>query len=51
MFDNNLPLALAAYNSGENTVKEYGNKIPPYNETQNYVKKVIEYYKKFQTTI
>ena len=51
MFDNNLPLALAAYNSGENTVKEYGNRIPPYNETRNYVKKVIEYYKKFQTTI
>ena len=51
MFDNNLPLALAAYNSGENTVKEYGNRIPPYDETRNYVKKVIEYYKKFQTTI
>ena len=51
MFDNNLPLALAAYNSGENAVKEYGNRIPPYDETRNYVKKVIEYYKKFQTTI
>lgn len=51
MFDNNLPLALAAYNSGENTVKQYGNHIPPYDETRNYVKKVIEYFKQFQTTI
>ena len=51
MFNNNVQLALAAYNSGENTVKEYGNKIPPYAETRNYVKKVIEYYKQFQRTI
>ena len=51
MFDNNLPLALAAYNSGENTVKQYGNHVPPYDETRNYVKKVIEFYKQFQTTI
>jgi soluble lytic murein transglycosylase-like protein len=41
-----LQLALAAYNSGENTVKRYGYKIPPYKETQNYVTKVIERYKK-----
>ena len=41
-----LQLALAAYNSGENTVKRYGFTIPPYKETQNYVTKVIERYKK-----
>ncbi|MDO6765858.1 lytic transglycosylase domain-containing protein [Agarivorans sp. 1_MG-2023] len=41
-----LQLALAAYNSGENTVKRYGFAIPPYKETQNYVTKVIERYKK-----
>lgn len=40
MFDNDLDLALAAYNAGENAVKKYGNRIPPYKETQNYVRKV-----------
>ena len=45
MFNNNLQLALAAYNAGENAVKKYGNKIPPYPETQNYVRKVISYYR------
>ncbi len=40
MFDNNIDLALAAYNAGENAVKKYGRKIPPYKETQKYVIKV-----------
>jgi len=44
MFKNNLRLALAAYNAGENAVKKYGNKIPPYPETQKYVRKVIDFY-------
>ena len=44
MFDNDLQLALAAYNAGENAVIRYGNKIPPYQETQNYVRKVIGFY-------
>lgn len=48
MFNNNLALALAAYNSGENTVKKFGNKIPPYKETQSYVRKVIKYYRKYR---
>lgn len=45
MFKFDLTLALAAYNAGENAVKKYGNKIPPYPETQNYVQKVLRYYK------
>ncbi len=44
LFDNNLKLAVAAYNSGENAVIKYGNKIPPYNETINYVSKVLGFY-------
>ncbi len=48
-FDNNVVLALAAYNAGENAVIKYGNKIPPYKETRNYVNKVLKYYKKYKT--
>jgi soluble lytic murein transglycosylase-like protein len=47
LFKNNLSLALAAYNAGENAVKKYNNRIPPYKETQNYVKKVLKYYRKY----
>lgn len=45
-FDGKLDLALAAYNAGAGAVKKYGG-IPPYSETQNYVKKVLEYHKQF----
>lgn len=44
-FHNDLTLALAAYNAGENTVQRYGRQIPPYPETQRYVKKVLTHYR------
>lgn len=44
MFDNDLQLALAAYNAGENAVIRYGRQIPPYAETQDYVRKVLRFY-------
>lgn len=46
-FDNNKSLALAAYNAGPNAVKKYGG-IPPYMETQNYVKNVLSSYDKMK---
>jgi len=46
-FDNDLELALAGYNAGENAVEKYGNKIPPFVETQSYVRKVIKLYQQY----
>jgi hypothetical protein len=39
-FDNNLPLVLAAYNAGEQTVLRYRG-VPPYRETRQYVTRVL----------
>ena len=43
LFPNDLPRALAAYNAGENAVLKYGG-IPPYAETQEYVKRAMTVY-------
>ena len=46
-FDNDLELALAGYNAGENAVEKYGNQIPPFTETRSYVRKVIKLYEEY----
>jgi soluble lytic murein transglycosylase-like protein len=46
-FSGDMRLALAGYNAGENAVVKYGG-IPPYSETQKYVRKVLELYKSYR---
>ncbi len=48
-FNGKLPMALAAYNAGEGAVRSYG-RIPPYKETQMYVKKVLRFYDHYSGT-
>ena len=45
MFNGRVDLALASYNAGEGRVISYGNKVPPFQETQNYVKRIGKRYK------
>lgn len=45
-FDHRPVLVIAAYNAGENAVKKYRG-IPPYEETENYVKKVLQYRRQY----
>ncbi len=44
-FQGNVPLVAAAYNAGERAVENHRG-IPPYAETQNYVRKIMLLYRK-----
>ena len=45
-FNNRVDLVLASYNAGEGAVAKFGNRVPPYRETRNYVKKIGYRYKR-----
>ena len=46
-FNNNIRLSLAAYHAGAEVVEKYED-IPPYQETQHYVKKVLNYFDRYR---
>lgn len=46
-YDQNVSLALAAYNAGSGAVDKYGG-IPPYAETQRYVPRILSLYKTYR---
>ena len=47
LFNNDLRLSLAAYNAGENLVYELRS-IPPYRETVDYIRRVLNYYHSYK---
>jgi hypothetical protein len=49
-FNGDLKLALAAYNAGSKAVRHYRG-VPPFKETQDYIKKVFEYYQVYKNQI
>lgn len=50
-FNNDVPLALAAYNAGEAAIVQYGHRIPPFRETMQYVPKVLDAYQQYRSAI
>jgi soluble lytic murein transglycosylase-like protein len=48
LFKNDVSLAVAAYNAGETAVVRYGNRIPPYRETMDFVPRVLNIYREYQ---
>jgi hypothetical protein len=47
-FNGDVALALAGYNAGEGAVLKYGRRIPPYRETQDYVRRISERYSRLR---
>ena len=47
-FDGKLALSLAAYNAGPTAVDNYNKTIPPYQETEQYVQRVLAYYRNYK---
>lgn len=47
-FNGDIVLTLASYNAGEGAVMRYGG-VPPYPETQEYVSKVLSYYRQYRS--
>jgi soluble lytic murein transglycosylase-like protein len=45
-YGDDLRLVLAAYNAGEGAVEKYGRDVPPYPETQAYVRNVLAVYRR-----
>ena len=39
-FNGRIDLVLASYNAGEGAVLKFGRRVPPYRETQNYVRRI-----------
>jgi soluble lytic murein transglycosylase-like protein len=48
LFDNDIALAVAAYNAGPQAVLSRGGVIPPFAETQRYVPSVLRQYRRLQ---
>ena len=44
LFEGDVRLALAGYNAGEGAVMKYGNEVPPYSETREYVRRISKRY-------
>ncbi len=49
-YNNDLVLTLAAYNAGPQRVAQYGSRIPPYAETQSYIRRVKQNYSRARST-
>ena len=45
-FNGRVDLVLAGYNAGEGNVTRYGNRVPPFRETRNYVRRIASRYEK-----
>jgi soluble lytic murein transglycosylase-like protein len=48
-YNDNMELALAAYNAGPENVEAY-NGVPPFPETETFIKRVLDYYNKYKKT-